>query len=192
MRYSTPTIFFKRFQYYWKGANSKGHGVHSPFVFKFIRECLNVSSAQQSIENITPEFKLLLEEIDAVSTISLPEKIKKMLVRLVDQLKPVYTCVIAGGAKPADCTKSERIDFVFLGEGTSTATILHNSGLLLDRMHLDAWMIVEGIHVSAEMEAAWEELKKHPKIRLSIDLFSVGILFCRKEQKERTHFIIRY
>jgi hypothetical protein len=27
---------------------------------------------------------------------------------------------------------------------------------------------------------------------LSIDLFTIGILFCRKEQKEQEHFIIRY
>jgi hypothetical protein len=42
------------------------------------------------------------------------------------------------------------------------------------------------------MEAAWKQLKQHVKIRLTIDLFSIGILFCRTAQKEKEHFIIRY
>ncbi len=40
------------------------------------------------------------------------------------------------------------------------------------------------------MEEAWEEIKKHPKVKVTIDTFQWGIVFFRKEQ-EKEHFIIR-
>ena len=43
--YSTPKLLIKYLQYYFKASNSKGHGVHSPFVFKFIKEVLNKNEA---------------------------------------------------------------------------------------------------------------------------------------------------
>ena len=43
-----------------------------------------------------------------------------------------------------------------------------------------------------EMEKAWEEIKKHEAVTLTIDLFFIGLVFVRKAQKEKEHFIIRY
>lgn len=86
----------------------------------------------------------------------------------------------------------DRIDFAFLEAGCSVDLILQNAVLVLQKMHSDSWMIVEGIHTSSEMEYAWARLKKQPEVRLTIDLFFIGLLFCRKEQKEQEHFIIRY
>lgn len=192
MSYSTPIILLKYLQYYWKGANSKGHGVHSPFVFKFIQDQLNASNSAGVIEENAIANSILLKEINGVGPTSLPKKIIKLLARIVDQLKPVNTCVLSGASNPLCFTKAETIDFAYLGPANSTNSILENADSVLQRMHSDAWLIIEGIHVSAEMESAWEGLKKHPKIRLSIDLFFIGILFCRKEQKEQEHFIIRY
>lgn len=39
--YSTPKLFIKYLQYYFTAANGNGHGVHSPFVYTFIKEVLN-------------------------------------------------------------------------------------------------------------------------------------------------------
>ncbi|MFM1972534.1 MAG: hypothetical protein RL185_1216 [Bacteroidota bacterium] len=192
MRYSTPVILLKYFQYYWKGANSKGHGVHSPFVFKFIQDQLNASYSAGVIEDNAIAKSILLKEINGLGSKSLPKKIIRLLLRLIDQLKPVNTCVLSSEAMPMDFTKVESIDFAYLGPANSTAAILEKAEQVLPKMQSGACLIMEGIHSSSEMEAAWEELKKHPTPRLSIDLFFIGILFCRKEQKEQEHFIIRY
>lgn len=53
-------------------------------------------------------------------------------------------------------------------------------------------IIIGDIHCSKEMEAAWIDVKKHQSVTLTIDLFYVGIVFFRKEQKEKQHFVIRY
>ena len=41
-----------------------------------------------------------------------------------------------------------------------------------------------------EMEKAWEIIKNHPKVTITIDTFQWGIVFFRTEQ-EKEHFVIR-
>lgn len=52
--------------------------------------------------------------------------------------------------------------------------------------------IFDDIHWSKEMETAWDEIKKDPSVTLTIDLFFIGLVFFRKAQQEKEHFIIRY
>jgi hypothetical protein len=42
------------------------------------------------------------------------------------------------------------------------------------------------------MEKAWDEIKKQEEVTLTIDLFYIGIVFFRKENKQKQHFTIRY
>jgi predicted O-methyltransferase YrrM len=62
--------------------------------------------------------------------------------------------------------------------------------LLLPTINNDAVWIFDDIHWSPEMEEAWEIIKKHPKVTVTIDTFQWGLVFFRKEQ-EKEHFIIR-
>ena len=43
-----------------------------------------------------------------------------------------------------------------------------------------------------EMEAAWEQIKKHSKVTLTIDLFFIGLVFINTDFKEKQHFKIRF
>jgi hypothetical protein len=42
------------------------------------------------------------------------------------------------------------------------------------------------------MEGAWEYIKHHESVTLSVDLFFIGIVFFRKEQRVKQHFTIRF
>jgi hypothetical protein len=53
-------------------------------------------------------------------------------------------------------------------------------------------IIFDDIHWSSEMELAWEKIKKHPRVTLTIDLFFLGYVFFRPEFRERQHFTIRF
>lgn len=53
-------------------------------------------------------------------------------------------------------------------------------------------LIFDDIHWSNEMEEAWEQIKAHEAVTLSIDLFFIGIIFLRKEFKVKQHFSIRF
>lgn len=61
---------------------------------------------------------------------------------------------------------------------------------LLPTINNDSVWIFDDIHWSAEMEEAWEIIKKHPKVSVTIDTFQWGLVFFRREQPKE-HFIIR-
>jgi predicted O-methyltransferase YrrM len=61
---------------------------------------------------------------------------------------------------------------------------------LLPTISNDAVWIFDDIYWSSEMEEAWQTIKKHPKVKVTIDTFQWGIVFFRYEQ-EKEHFVIR-
>lgn len=204
MRYSTPSVLLKYLQYYWVASNSKGHGIHSPFVFKFIQDILNGKSPLTAIENNTPAVKQILDQIEAAVSAPLTPKNKIVIARLLQWLNPIKI-LVTGDKRPFDADSAinknakigstqsvESIDFAFIGEGQDGVRILQSVNRVMDKMHSNSWVILHGIHADSNMETVWNTLKEHSNIRLSIDLFTIGILFCRKEQKEQEHFIIRY
>ena len=56
----------------------------------------------------------------------------------------------------------------------------------------DSGIMIAGIHRTKRHSAKWQRLCKHPKVLMSIDLFGVGLLFFRKEFKEKQHFVLKY
>jgi len=53
-------------------------------------------------------------------------------------------------------------------------------------------MVFDDIHWSAEMERAWEEIRNHPSVTLSIDLFFIGLVFFRPDFHQQQFFVIRF
>lgn len=62
--------------------------------------------------------------------------------------------------------------------------------LLLPTITNESIWIFDDIHWSTDMEEAWEIIKNHPKVTVTIDTFQWGLVFFRQEQP-REHFIIR-
>jgi predicted O-methyltransferase YrrM len=77
----------------------------------------------------------------------------------------------------------------FDGNHSKKATLEYFELLLPTITNESVW-IFDDIHWSVEMQEAWEIIKKHPKVTVTIDTFQWGIVFFRKEQ-EKEHFIIR-
>ena len=63
---------------------------------------------------------------------------------------------------------------------------------LLAKTNNDSILVFDDIHWSGEMEVAWERIKNNPAATCCIDLFFIGIVFFRKEFKEKQHFAIRF
>ena len=53
-------------------------------------------------------------------------------------------------------------------------------------------LIFDDIHWSKDMEKAWSEIRNNEKVSCTIDLFFIGIVFFRKEFKEKLDFAIRF
>jgi hypothetical protein len=75
------------------------------------------------------------------------------------------------------------------GNHSKTATLDYFE-LLLPTITNDTVWIFDDIHWSKEMEEAWEIIKNHPKVTVTIDTFQWGLVFFRREQLKE-HFVIR-
>jgi predicted O-methyltransferase YrrM len=86
--------------------------------------------------------------------------------------------------------KPKTYDLVFFdGNHQKEATIKYFE-ILLTKAHNNTVFIFDDIYWSKDMTKAWEIIKQHPKVTVSIDTFFWGFVFFRKEQSKE-HFIIR-
>jgi predicted O-methyltransferase YrrM len=89
-------------------------------------------------------------------------------------------------------TRLTTIDFCFIDGNHRQEPTERYFRQLIPALHNDSILIFDDIHWSPEMEAAWETIKAHPSVTCSVDLFFIGIVFFRKEFKEKQHFTIRF
>ena len=64
--------------------------------------------------------------------------------------------------------------------------------LLLPHFTTQSIVIINNIHASKQLEAIWYNLQQHSSITLSIDLFQLGLIFFRPENKIPQHFTIKF
>ncbi len=81
-------------------------------------------------------------------------------------------------------------DLIYFNKNQSQKSTLDYFELLLPNVTNDSVWIINDIHKSNENEETWEIIKKHPKVKVTIDTFQLGIVFFRAEQ-EKEHFVIR-
>lgn len=85
-----------------------------------------------------------------------------------------------------------KIDLLFVDGNHNYKSTLEYFKLGLEKKHHHSVFVFDDINWNDEMKKAWNEIKDHPEVTLSLDLFSVGIIFFRKEQKEKEHFVLKY
>jgi predicted O-methyltransferase YrrM len=84
------------------------------------------------------------------------------------------------------------LDFVFVDGNHRKEPTLDYFQRLLPAMHTSSVIVFDDIHWSADMESAWEAIKAHPQVMLTIDLFFIGLVFFREEFKVKQHFRVRF
>ncbi|CAI2769371.1 O-methyltransferase [Flavobacterium collinsii] len=87
-------------------------------------------------------------------------------------------------------TETANFDLIYFDGNHSKKATLEYFELLLPTINNDSVWIFDDIHWSEEMEEAWEIIKNHPKVTVTIDTFQWGFVFFRYEQ-EKEHFVIR-
>lgn len=86
--------------------------------------------------------------------------------------------------------KKHKFDLIYFdGNHTKKATLSYFENCI-PFVHNDSVLIFDDIHWSPEMEEAWEEIKKHPEVTITIDTYQWGLVFLRKEQ-QKEDFIVR-
>jgi len=86
--------------------------------------------------------------------------------------------------------KPQTLNLIYFDGNHSKEATLKYFELLLPTISNETVWIFDDIHWSEGMEEAWEVIKKHPKVTVTIDTFQWGFVFFRKEQVKE-HFIVR-
>jgi predicted O-methyltransferase YrrM len=78
-------------------------------------------------------------------------------------------------------------DLAYVDGNHSCEATLRYFYILLEKAHEHSILVFDDINWSGEMNKAWEEIKQHPRVTLSIDTYYTGYVFFRKELKEKQH-----
>lgn len=85
---------------------------------------------------------------------------------------------------------NKQYDLIYFdGNHQKESTLLYFKQCL-KTVHNNSIFIFDDINWSPEMQLAWEEIKNHPKVTITINTYFWGMVFFRKEQ-EKEHFTIR-
>ena len=237
------------------------HGVHSPFVYAFVTECLYDRKAKEDYQKLNQYRKDLLNTSEVIEVTDFGAgsrvfksntravkdiakhagatlKRMKLLYRVVSYFKPktilelgtslgLATSALAlpktgkvisleGCPQTADVARkalsTAKIDAVEILTGDFAETIKHQKNRnfdliyfdgnhskeatlayfeeLLVTAHNDSIWIFDDIYWSEGMTEAWELIKQHPRVRVTVDCFLLGFVFFRAEQAKE-HFTIR-
>ncbi|MEI7801061.1 MAG: class I SAM-dependent methyltransferase [Bacteroidota bacterium] len=84
-------------------------------------------------------------------------------------------------------TEIKQVDLLYLDGNHRMKPTLEYFTTCLPFLHENSFVVIDDIYWSNEMKQAWTEIKMHPSVTLSIDLFRMGILFFRKD-RHKEHF----
>lgn len=91
----------------------------------------------------------------------------------------------------ATVAKLEKIDYAYFDANHRYEPTVNYFKICEEKAHEGTIFIFDDIHWLEGMEKAWEEIKNHPSVMLTIDLFSLGLVFFRKNQPKQ-HFVLRF
>ena len=264
--YSKFQLIKKYLRYWLTASNGKGHGIHSPFVFDFVKNVLGDKRKYDHYHIIEKGRKKLLQQsaeievedfgagsaviktskravADIASSSLKPAKYAQLLYRIAQYYQPktilelgssfgittaylaagnnnakIYTIegsgAIAGIARktfervgvknieliegdfntilPGLLTKLGTIDLAFIDGNHRKEPTIDYFRQLAARSGPGTILLFDDIHWSQEMEEAWALIQQDPCVKLSIDLFFIGIVSFNPGINHKQDFLIRF
>lgn len=92
---------------------------------------------------------------------------------------------------PEAFRRHDHLDMVFLDGHHLKEPTLEYFAQCMDHVSSGSVLVFDDIHWSRGMEEAWETVKSHPRVTVTVDLYDMGLVFFR-EQQATQHFRIRY
>ncbi|MCK4406270.1 MAG: class I SAM-dependent methyltransferase [Bacteroidales bacterium] len=92
---------------------------------------------------------------------------------------------------PKVLKKYDTLDYVFIDGNHRKEQTIKYFEQCLPLSNNNSVFVFDDIHWSKGMEEAWEYIKKHPKVSVTIDIFFMGFVFFKKELSKQD-FIIKF
>lgn len=88
-------------------------------------------------------------------------------------------------------SNDRQLDLVFIDGNHREHSTIKYFEMIMPYLHNDSLIVFDDIHWSKGMSDAWETIKKHDRVKVTIDLFRLGIVFVKNELSKQ-NFMIRY
>ena len=88
-------------------------------------------------------------------------------------------------------TNENKFDLIFFDGNHKKQATLDYFDICLHAAHEHSLFIFDDIHWNPDMEQAWEIIKSHERVSLSIDSYQWGMIFFQKG-KQKEHFRLRF
>ncbi len=92
---------------------------------------------------------------------------------------------------PEHLTSLKNIDFLYVDANHRYEPTVRYFEQCLPYAKNDSLFIFDDIYWSPGMTQAWEYIKAHPQVTITVDLFWIGLVFFRKEQVKE-NFVLRF
>jgi predicted O-methyltransferase YrrM len=84
----------------------------------------------------------------------------------------------------------DQIDVVFVDGNHRKQPTIKYFEMLISKVPDGGIMIFDDIHWSIEMNEAWDQIRQHPRVTISLDFFEIGVVYFNKDFP-RQHFVLR-
>ena len=92
---------------------------------------------------------------------------------------------------PDIIAKQPSLDFVYIDGNHRKDATLNYFNWCLPKINEDSLLIFDDIYWSEGMKEAWVEIKNHPDVTLTVDLFWIGLVYFKKGQAKE-HFKLKF
>jgi len=92
---------------------------------------------------------------------------------------------------PDIIAKQPSLDFVYIDGNHRKDATLNYFNWCLPKVNENSLLIFDDIYWSEGMKEAWTEIKNHPDVTLTVDLFWIGLVYFKKGQAKE-HFKLKF
>lgn len=182
-------------QFLWNSKNA--HGVHSPFAYSIVTKCFyrRIPQLYTKKKNI-PVKNISLKSINTLHKIVVGLKPSKLYILGCETAEITEVLRISGeeaNTRPWFFSTLApipgAIDLAYISE-KNTESLLPLLEQIIPNVNGNTVCVVGNIHTTTATEKAWETIKNHPNVTVTIDTYHLGLVFFRQGQAKQ-HFIIR-
>ncbi len=93
---------------------------------------------------------------------------------------------------PKILSKIESLDLLYVDGNHTYESTINYFNMALAKKNPHSIFVFDDINWNEDMQKAWKEIYSNKEITLSLDFFYFGIVFFRKEQLNKEHFILKF